>query len=79
MKKMIAFFMTAVMVCSMGVTTAFGATAKPSSDKVSVNGKLVSPQVYNIDGYNYFKLRDVAQVMNGTPATFQVGWDAGQK
>ena len=39
MKKMIAFFMTAVMVCSMGVTTAFGATAKASQDKVAVNGQ----------------------------------------
>ena len=75
MKKVLAFFMTAVMVCSMG-TTAFGAVAKPSSDKVSVNGKLVSPQVYNIDGYNYFKLRDVAKSFAGSMGEFNVGWDA---
>ena len=79
MKKVLAFFMTAVMVCSMGATTAFGATAKASADKVAVNGQQVKMQAYNINGYNYFKLRDVAQVMNGTPATFQVGWDAGKQ
>ena len=79
MKKLLAFFMTAVMVCSMGVTTAFGATAKASQDKVAVNGQQVKMQAYNINGYNYFKLRDVAQVMNGTPATFQVGWDAAKQ
>ena len=75
MKKLVAFFMTAVMVCSMGMTTAFGATAKPSSDKVSVNGKVVTPQVYNIDGYNYFKLRDVAKSFSGDGNQFNVGWD----
>ena len=80
MKKLAALFMTAVMICSMGVTTAFGATATPSSDKVSVNGKLVSPQVYNIDGYNYFKLRDVAKSFAGSMGQFNVGWDsAAQK
>lgn len=79
MKKVLAFFMTAVMTLSMGMT-AFGAVAKPSSDKVSVNGKLVSPQVYNIDGYNYFKLRDVAKSFAGSMGEFNVGWDsAAQK
>ena len=56
MKKMMAFLLTAVMVLSMG-TTAFGAVAKPSSDKVTRNGYEQNVQVYNIDGYNYFKLR----------------------
>ena len=74
MKKVLAFFMTAVMVCSMGVTTAFGATAKASQDKVAVNGQQIKMQAYNINGYNYFKLRDLGEV-----AGFEVGWDAGQK
>ena len=77
MKKVLAFLLTAVMVCSMGVTTAFGATAKASQDNVDVNGQQVKMQAYNINGYNYFKLRDVAKVMVGTPAEFYVGWDAG--
>ena len=75
MKKVLAFFMTAVMVCSMGVTTAFGATAKPSSDKVTRNGHEQNVQVYNIDGYNYFKLRDVAKMLINMPDEFSVDYD----
>ena len=74
MKKMMAFLLTAVMVCSTGVT-AFGATAKPSADKVAVNGRQVSVQVYNIDGYNYFKLRDVAKMLVNLPDEFSVDYD----
>lgn len=32
-------------------------------------------QVHNIDGNNYFKLRDVAQSLNNTPAQFNIIWD----
>ena len=74
MKKLLAFLMTAVMVCSMG-TTAFAATAKPSADKVAVNGNQVAVQVYNIDGYNYFKLRDVAKMLVNRPDEFSVDYD----
>ena len=70
MKKVLAFFMTAVMVCSMGVTTAFGATAKASQDKVAVNGQQIKMQAYNINGYNYFKLRDNESVIDGIMDAF---------
>lgn len=49
-----------------------------STHKVQVNGKAVNPQAYNIDGYNYFKLRDVAYMLNGTSASFNVTWDSAQ-
>lgn len=74
MKKIMAFLLTAVMVCSMG-TTAFAAMAKPSADKVAVNGNQVAVQVYNIDGYNYFKLRDVAKMLVNRPDEFSVDYD----
>lgn len=74
MKKLLAFLLTAVMVLSMG-TTAFGETAKPSADKVAVNGRQVSVQVYHIDGYNYFKLRDVAKMLVNLPDEFSVDYD----
>jgi len=48
---------------------------KPSSHKVLVDGSLVNPQGYNIDGNNYFKLRDVAYIMNGTSSQFDVSWN----
>jgi len=36
------------------------------------NGKPVTMEVYNISDNNYFKLRDIAQMMNGTSSQFSV-------
>ena len=53
-------------------------TANPSSDKLTVNGAEGTPTVYNIDNNNYFKIRDVAALLNGTEKQFSVGYD-GEK
>ncbi|WP_201317553.1 CAP domain-containing protein [Paenibacillus sp. EPM92] len=53
-------------------------SAKPTASKVLVNGKELSFQAYNIDNNNYFKLRDLAMVLNGTQKSISVGWD-GEK
>lgn len=50
-------------------------TAKPTSSKVLVNGKDVSLDAYNINSNNYCKIRDVAQILNGTGKQFEVVWD----
>jgi len=50
--------------------------AVASSQKVLVNGDEVAFEAYNIEGYNYFKLRDLAYTLNGTKKQFEVGWDA---
>ena len=47
-----------------------------SPQNLSVNGVSRDVEKYNIDGYNYFKLRDIAYLLNGTPAQFSVEWDA---
>lgn len=51
----------------------------PSTHHVEVNGKEVNPQAYNIGGYNYFKLRDLAYLLNGTTMSFNVTWDSANK
>lgn len=48
-------------------------TAKPNTLDVYIDGVKVQLASYNIDGNNYFKLRDVASVIN-----FGVNWD-GEK
>jgi len=48
----------------------------PTASKVLVNGEVVEFEAYNIDGYNYFKLRDLAQAVNNTEKNFEVTWDA---
>jgi hypothetical protein len=50
--------------------------ATPTASKVSVDGKEVAFQAYNINDNNYFKLRDLAMVVNGTDKNFEVSWDA---
>lgn len=52
------------------------AAAVPTASKVVVNGKEVAFEAYNIEGNNYFKLRDLAKAVNGTKKQFEVGFDA---
>lgn len=49
--------------------------ASPTAATVTVNGKAVAFDAYNIQGSNYFKLRDLAFTLNGTAKQFSVGWD----
>lgn len=50
-------------------------TATVTSSKVLVNGNQVAFDAYNIEGSNYFKLRDLAMVLNGSEKQFEVTWD----
>lgn len=47
-----------------------------SPQNLTVNGVPVSCEKYNIDGSNYFKLRDIAFLLQNSPARFAVVWDA---
>ncbi len=56
--------------------------AYPSTQTVWVDGQPVVFQCYalkNEAGYdtNYIRLRDLADILRGTPAQFEVGWDHG--
>lgn len=53
-------------------------TAKPTASKVSINGKEVAFEAYNINGNNFFKLRDIAMSVNGTEKQFEVAFDAAK-
>lgn len=53
-------------------------TATPTASKVLVNGAAVEFDAYTINGNNYFKLRDVAQVVSGSEKQFEVTWN-GEK
>lgn len=50
--------------------------AQSSTHNIQVDGKPVSIAAYGINGNNYFKLRDLAALLNGSQAQFQVGWNA---
>ena len=53
--------------------------ASPTDSTVAVDGKSIDFDAYNISGYNYFKLRDLAYVLNGSEKQFAVGWDDTKK
>ena len=43
---------------------------------LTVDGEAKTAEIYNIDGSNYFKLRDMAALLNGTDAQFSVSYDS---
>ena len=53
--------------------------AVPTASAVLVNGGKTAFDAYNIDGANYFKLRDLAYVLRGTAKQFEIAWDAPTK
>jgi len=55
--------------------------ARPNTVGVNVNPDdttfgVPAPFAYNINGHNFFGLRDVAFLLNGTTNQFEVNWDA---
>ncbi len=49
--------------------------AAATNDALYVDSVKQSPAIYKIDGNNYFKLRDVAALLNGTSKQFEVTYD----
>ena len=45
------------------------------SRSITVNGRTVSPEAYCINGSTFFKLRDIAALLNGTEGQFGVEYD----
>ena len=76
MKRTISLLLTLCLLLVL-VPMALAATnAVLSPQGLTVDGRAVNCEKYNIDGSNYFKLRDIAQLLNGTESQFAVGWDA---
>lgn len=64
-----------VSLCSFPASASWN-PAVLSPQKLSVDGVSIDCEKYNINGNNYFKLRDLALLLNGTGSQFSVGWDA---
>ena len=78
MKRKMALALTVIM--AMSTTTAFAKTEKtykaiPTGQTVTLNGEKVKFAAYNIEGNNYFKLRDLAAAMDGTEKNFNVDYN----
>lgn len=77
--------LTAALLCCALVLTALPAAAQaggieaiPSSAKVLVDGTEIRFQAYEIDGYNYFKLRDLAMALRDTDKGFSIRYSPAQ-
>ncbi|MDF2820113.1 MAG: cell surface protein [Clostridiales bacterium] len=53
--------------------------AKPTTSPILLDGKEVKLEGYTIDGFNYFKLRDIAYLLNNTQKQFDVTWEGSKK
>lgn len=54
---------------------SWGKLALASTAKVQINGKSISFDAYNIDGFNYFRLTDLAYALTGSTSQCNVVWD----
>lgn len=74
-EKQLAEVVSDTQNLALSTPMARAVTVKPTTHNIQVNGKTVYPQAYCISGSNYFKLRDIAYLLNGTSASFNVTWD----
>ncbi len=80
-KKLLSLFLSVGMLISVAPTgMAAGGTAYASTQAITLNGESVELQAYalkdaNGNDTNYVKLRDVAYLLNGTGAQFDLNWD----
>ena len=58
-----------------GAAKALAAQTVLSKQGLMVDGETVACEKYNIGGSNYFKLRDIAMLLNRSDVQFSVTWD----
>ena len=67
-------------VVSAALLTSAGAVnATPTKNTIYVDGTKVNGAAYMINNNNYFKLRDVAAMVNGSTKQFEVSWNETNK
>lgn len=80
MKKKLCVFILSAVLCILYINGSVAAVsntvvAMKSSGKILIDGGEAIFDAYNINGNNYFKLRDIAYKLSGTDAQFEVDWD----
>ena len=82
MKKKISLLLAILMLVTF-IPTAFAESktvdAVKNTKKVTLDGEEVMVGAYDVEGYNYLKLRDIAAILNGKKCQFSVGYDEPTK
>lgn len=73
-KKLISIALVIIMTMSMFCVTALAVSVSPTASTVYVNGVSKAFEAYNIGGNNFFKLRDLMEVLD-----VYVGYDNATK
>ena len=82
LSRTVACALLLAIILGISAIPAFAASnlaATPTASTVYLNGAAKAFEAYNINGNNYFKLRDLAYVLNGTVKQFEVGYDNATK
>ena len=69
-RKLATTLIFAIVLTTFFAPAAQGATAAPTQSAIFIDGTAVSFEAYNIGGNNFFKLRDLGDVLN-----FNVDYD----
>lgn len=75
MKKTFIMLLSFFVLVSFSIVNAAEFNIVKSPQKVNINNIQKDFEVYNIDGNNFFKLRDIAYVLNGTTSQFSVEYN----
>ena len=82
MKKKISLLLAILMLVTL-LPTAFAESktvgAVKNTKKVTLDGEEVKVGAYDVEGFNYLKLRDVAAILNAKKCQFSVGYDEPTK
>ena len=79
-KKAAAFAAALLTLASIGAAAAAaGKTAVVNTMDILVDHTAAAPAGYVIEGYTYFKLRDIAWLMRDKACRFQVAYDASSR
>nr|WP_302665135.1 stalk domain-containing protein [uncultured Agathobaculum sp.] len=75
-KKLISSLLAASMLATFASAASGNQqTAQPSPHAIYVDGTKANVSAYEINGNNYFKLRDIAAIVNGSEKQFEVSWN----
>ena len=75
-KKIISSLLAASMLATFASAASGNTqTAEPSSHAIYVDGTKANVAAYEINDNNYFKLRDIAAIVNGSEKQFEVSWN----
>ena len=75
MKRLLCALLCALLLLPLPAAAADAPAIGRSTQKLRVDGREIDCEKYNIDGSNYFKLRDVAMLLTDTAARFAVDYD----